>query len=168
MIIIGIDPGANGGMCSWSSGIVSIDKCPSSAKKMSMLVSNISKNSRRDFGGKCIAYVEKVWARPSNATRAAFSFGMNYGKWIGVLESNNIDINYVLPNTWMKYWAEKYDIKISKKKKERKDKLKELASKESNMKTTLWSSDAILIASYGFQIEKEKKIENKRRNGKST
>ena len=112
MIIIGIDPGANGGMCSWSSGIVSIDKCPSSAKKMSMLVSNISKNSRRDFGGKCIAYVEKVWARPSNATRAAFSFGMNYGKWIGVLESNNIDINYVLPNTWMKYWAEKYDIKM--------------------------------------------------------
>ena len=155
MIIIGIDPGAGGAICSWSNEFLSVEKCPDSAKKMSSIVSSIKNSSYVDYDGKCVAYIEKVWARPSNATRAAFHFGENYGRWQGVLESNNISINYILPNTWMKYWAKEYDVIMPKEKKDRKNKLKELASYQSNIKTTLWNSDAILIASYGHKVEQE-------------
>ena len=157
MVIIGIDPGASGAICSWWKDLISIDKCPNSAEKMSSIVSSIKNSSYIDYDGGCVAYMEKVWARPSNATRAAFRFGENYGRWQGVLESKGIPINYVLPNTWMKYWTNEYDVVMPKEKKDRKNKLKEFASYHTDKKITLWNADAILIASYGFQIEKEKK-----------
>ena len=159
MIIIGIDPGAGGAICSWSNKFLSVEKCPDSAKKMSNIVSSICNSSYVDYDGKCVAYMEKVWARPSNATRAAFHFGENYGRWQGVLESNNISINYILPNKWIKYWAEEYDVELPKGEENyraRKNKLKELASFQTDTKVTLWNSDAILIAAYGYRMEQEK------------
>ena len=159
MVIIGIDPGAGGAICQWNRAFVSVDKCPDNAKNMSSIVLHIKNNSWVDDDGKCIAYIEKVWGRPSNATRAAFHFGENYGRWQGVLESHKIPINYILPNKWIKYWAEEYDVELPKGEENyraRKNKLKELASFQTETKTTLWNSDAILIAAYGYRMEQEK------------
>ena len=127
MIILGIDPGAGGAVSSYdtiSNEFVSIEKCPPSAQEMSKLVLSILNSSWIDNDGKCIAYIEKVWARPSNATRAAFHFGENYGRWQGVLESHNIPIEYVLPTRWIKNWEEELDIKLSKEYREKKKELK--------------------------------------------
>ena len=153
MIIIGIDPGASGAICAWNEKLLISVKCPDSAEKMSNIVSNIKNTSYVDGDGKVVAYMEKVWARPSNATRAAFHFGENYGRWQGVLESHKILINYILPNTWMKYWSKVYEIKLPKDYSEKKKKLKELASYQTDTKVTLYNSDAILIAAYGYRME---------------
>lgn len=163
MIIIGIDPGASGAICAWCEKLLISKKCPDSAEKMSNIVLNIKNISYIDGDGKVLAYLEKVWARPSNATRAAFHFGENYGRWQGVLESHKIPINYVLPNTWMKYWSKKYDLKLPKDYSEKKKKLKELASYQTDKKVTLYNSDAILIAAYGFKLEQDKINERRTR-----
>ena len=157
MVILGIDPGAGGAICKWNRGFVSVDKCPDNAKKMSSIVSSIKNSSYVDGDGNCSAYMEKVWAFPTDGKVGLFSFGENYGRWQGVLESHKIPINYILPKKWMKYWEEEYDVKLPKEKKERKHKLRELASYQSNIKTTLWNSDAILIAAYGYRTESKKK-----------
>ena len=107
-----------------------------------------------------IAYVERVWARPSNATRAAFTFGVNYGEWLGILAALNIKTVLVTPQTWMKYYKDKFKIKLPKEKKDRKNKLKEIATQYTDKKVTLYNADAILIAVYGF-IEQSKNREEK-------
>ena len=98
-IIIGIDPGRSGAMAVWSDGIEKAIKCPSSSKEMADIIKSIG--NKND-----IAYVERVWARPSKATRAAFTFGVNYGEWLGILSTLNIDTVHVTPQTWMKYYKE--------------------------------------------------------------
>ena len=102
-----------------------------------------------------IAYIEKVWARPSNATRAAFTFGVNYGEWLAIMASLNIETILVTPQTWMKYYKDKFKMKLPKEKKDRKNKLKKIATYYTDKKVTLYNADAILIAAYGF-IEQNK------------
>ena len=114
MVIIGIDPGASGAICSWWKDLISIDKCPNSAEKMSSIVSSIKNSSYIDYDGGCVAYLEKVWAFPTDGKVGLFSFGENYGRWQGVIESHKIPINYITPKKWMKYWEEEYDVKLPK------------------------------------------------------
>ena len=55
----------------------------------------------------------------------------------------------------MKYYKQKFKIKLPKEKKDRKNTLKEIAKKYTDKKVTLYNADAILIAVYGF-IEQSK------------
>ena len=152
-MIIGIDPGRSGAVAIWSGGIDKVIKCPSNSKEMADIIKSVSNEN-------VVAYVERVWARPSNATRAAFTFGVNYGEWLGILSTLNIDTVHVTPQTWMKYYKDKFNIKLPKEKKDRKNKLKELATHYTDKKVTLYNADAILIAVYGF-IEQNKNREEK-------
>ena len=76
---------------------------------------------------------------------------------LGILSTLNIKTVLVTPQKWMKYWKDKFKIKLPKDKQERKRKLKELAAQYTDKKVTLYNSDAILIAVYGFmeQIKEE-------------
>jgi len=150
-MIIGIDPGRSGAVAIWSSGIDKVVKCPNNPKEMADVIKSINNKN-------VIAYVERVWARPSNATRAAFTFGVNYGEWLGILAALKIKTILVTPQTWMKYYKDKYKIKLPKDKKDRKNKLKKMAQEYTDKKVTLYNADAILIAIYGF-IEQSKKME---------
>ena len=150
-MIIGIDPGRSGAVAFWSSGISKVVKCPSNSKEMADVIKSIDDKN-------VVAYVERVWARPSNATRAAFTFGVNYGEWLGILAALNIKTILVTPQTWMKYYKDKYKIKLPKDKKDRKNKLKSMAQEYTDKKVTLYNADAILIAVYGV-IEQNKKKE---------
>ena len=87
-IIIGIDPGRSGALAVWSNGIDKAIKCPSSSKEMADIIKAIGNKN-------VIAYVERVWARPSNATRAAFTFGVNYGEWLGILAALNLSLIHI-------------------------------------------------------------------------
>ena len=147
-IIIGIDPVRSGAVAIWSGGIDKVIKCPSNSKEMADVIKSVSNEN-------VVAYVERVWARPSNATRAAFTFGVNYGEWLGILAALKIKTVLVTPQTWMKYYKDKFKIKLPKEKKDRKNKLKEIATQYTDKKVTLYNADAILIAVYGFINQQE-------------
>ena len=147
-MIIGIDPGRSGAVAIWSGGIDKVIKCPSNSKEMANVIKSVSNEN-------VVAYVERVWARPSNATRAAFTFGVNYGEWLGILAALKIKTVLVTPQTWMKYYKDKFKIKLPKEKKDRKNKLKEIATQYTDKKVTLYNADAILIAVYGFINQQE-------------
>ena len=160
-MIIGIDPGKSGAVAIWDDGIEKVIKCPNNPNDMSAVI----RLARNQFiSGKSkylVAYMERVWARPSNATRAAFTFGVNYGEWLGILSTLNVDTVLITPQTWMKYYKDKFKIKLPKEKKDRKNKLKEMAAEYTDKKVTLYNADAILIAVYGF-IEQNKSREEKK------
>jgi hypothetical protein len=151
-MIIGVDPGKSGAVAFWHEGIDKVVKCPSNVKEMYEVVRD--ETARFNPYGS-IAYVEKVWARPSNATRAAFTFGVNYGEWLAILAALEIETILVTPQTWMKYYKDKFKMKLPKEKKDRKNKLKKIATYYTDKKVTLYNADAILIAAYGF-IEQNK------------
>ena len=153
MIIIGIDPGKGGAIAVWNKGIDRIIKCPDSPQKMPDVIRKI-KNYKN-----IIAYVERVHAFPTDGRSSAFKFRMNYGEWIGILASMRIETILVTPQKWMKYFKEKLKIKLPKDKPQRKRKLKEIASQYTDRTVTLYNSDAILIAVYGFIQQTNRKEE---------
>ena len=79
---------------------------------------------------------------------------------MGILSAFNIKTILVTPQTWMKYYKDKFEIKLPKERKDRKNKLKEMAAEYTDKKVTLYNADAILIAVYGF-IEQNKSREEK-------
>ena len=157
MIVIGIDPGKNSGIAIWNYGLTKALKCPGSIPEMASVVSDCI--GRWKSTEHIIAYVERVHAFPTDGRSSAFKFGQNYGQWLGILAAFNIKTVLVTPQMWMKYYKEKYKIKLPKDKRQRKNKLKELAKKYTDKKVTLYNADAILIAVYGF-IEQSKEKEH--------
>jgi len=91
--------------------------------------------------------LEKVHAFPTDARSSAFKFGTNYGVWMGILESNNIEYELVMPRKWQK------DFNLPKIKKERKQELKTIA-KCFYEKATLYTADAICMAVWRRASEK--------------
>jgi len=154
-MIIGIDPGKSGAVAIWDDGIEKVIKCPNNPNDMSAVIRLVKNQFISGKSKYLVAYMERVWARPSNATRAAFTFGVNYGEWLGILSTLNVDTVLITPQTWMKYYKDKFKIKLPKEKKDRKNKLKKIAAQYTDKKVTLYNADAILIAVYGF-IEQSK------------
>jgi len=129
---IAIDPGKSGGIAVLHEDYVEAYKCPPTFNEMAKLINLIN-------NGSYICTMEKVHAFPTDGRSSAFKFGVNYGAWIGILESNNIEYELVTPRVWQK------DFSLPKNKKERKQELKKIA-KCFYEKTTLYTSDAICIA----------------------
>ena len=142
-IIVGIDPGASGGV-SWidsHSNEIYTEPCPKTNIEMAELIRNIVKNDT--IGVQ--AYLELVHAFPTDGRSSLFKFGTNYGKWQGILASFGIEPIFVTPQKWQKSYGE-----LPKIKKERKNEMKNIARKLSGLKVTLKTADAILIAIYGY------------------
>ena len=160
MVIIGIDPGKSGAIVVWDQGIDRIVKCPDHPKKMAEAINSVKNDSYIDGSGNVTAYIEKVHAFPTDARSSAFKFGQNYGQWVGILSAYRVNTIFVTPQMWMKYYKEKFNMKLPKEKPQRKRKLKELASRYTDKKVTLYNADAILIAVYGLikqqELEEEK------------
>lgn len=130
---LAIDPGKSGGIAILSEDSVEAYKCPPTFKEMAELIKKISNNN------SYICVLEKVHAFPTDGRSSAFKFGTNYGAWMGILESNNIEYELVMPKKWQ------HDFYLSKEKKERKQELKKIA-KCFYEKATLYTADAICIA----------------------
>ena len=95
---------------------------------------------------------------PHDGRSSLFKFGVNYGAWLGILNSVK-GINKIIevsPQKWMKFWQDKLEFKLPKIKKERKNKLKEIASVYTKKPATLWNADAVLITMYGMYTEMER------------
>ena len=144
MHIIGIDPGKNGGI----SRIITVNKeeqwtaykCPKTINEMADILKTFKK-----FAIKPKCFLESVHAFPTDARSSAFKFGMNFGIWQGILASLDIETILVTPQAWQK------GLELPKNKQERKNRLKEIATKESGLKATLKTADAICLAMHGIK-----------------
>jgi hypothetical protein len=142
---LGIDPGVNGALCvTWDDGVIDAYRCPRGVDKMSALVRSVTTHCSVE-NYKLIAGIERVWTLPRDGRKGAFTFGMNYGMWLGILSSNNIQPKLILPKEWQSM-LKRY--KIPKDYQDKKRKLKSIAQKYVKFKVTLVTADAILISKY--------------------
>ena len=149
MIIIGIDPGASGGAAVYDEDdhVLYTHKCPDNTKAMTAIINSAKARSWID-DQKLMCVIEKVHAFPTDARSSAFKFGMNFGIWQGILSSFNVEVVLVTPRKWQRHFGE-----LPKIKKERKNKMKQIATELSGLKATLKTADAILLTIYGYSMD---------------
>ena len=141
---IGIDPGISGGLAVIDEeGNIKAYKCPRSSEEMAVLFQMIINGTPP---GNIKLLMERVWARPTNAVRAAFSYGVNYGQWLGVAATHEVQMNTALPVEWIKWVGCPKALKKNIRKRWLKEKAGELYPDIN--KLTLATSDAILITHY--------------------
>lgn len=147
-LYIGIDPGASGAIA-WCSDQVSdmkVRKCPSGVNNMINSVREIRQSFLGNPKTEILVGIEKVWARPTNAVRAAFKFGINYGQWLAILASEGLDsVHYITPREWQKGIGIKARMEKADRKREIK---KKMAKVFPDIKVTLINADAIAITKY--------------------
>ena len=118
-------------------------ECPKSSEEMALLF-QILIGSTPAADIKLL--MERVWARPTNAVRAAFSYGVNYGQWLGIAATHEIQMNTVIPVKWIQWVECPKALKRDVRKRWLKEKAGELYPDVN--KLTLATSDAILITHY--------------------
>ena len=153
MIIIGIDPGASGGVAVYDEDAHDLftHKCPDNTKAMTAIINSAKARSWID-DQQLMCAIEKVHAFPTDARSSAFKFGVNFGKWLGILGSLNVPTIEVTPQSWMKDFQP-----LPKIKRDRKNELKRIASEMfPENKITLSTSDAALIAAWCLEYNKKK------------
>ena len=161
MVYIGIDPGKNGGIGAiYSNGDMMKDykyqayavKCPETVMDMAQELSDI----KRDFSGltdknehEAKLAIEKVHAFPGQGVTSMFTFGKGYGQWLGIIATLGIPYVEITPYSWQKYYG-----KLPKDRKLKKNTLKHYAQQRfPDLKPTLVTADAILIANWLYKVE---------------
>jgi len=152
MIIISIDPGWNGAVAMIENNkLVETKNCPKDRSEMKMadIIRNMVHSAYVD-GEELEIYIEKVWSRPHQ--QGSFSFGKNFGVWLGIIAANKIVPTEVTPRVWQKVVG----IRIPKDYKKRKDYFKRRAQKwvGKKHKITLANADAICLGMYVIERKK--------------
>ena len=146
-IYIGIDPGRSGGMCVIENDFIKAYPCPSNIQDMAiMFAMAISVNETK----KVVAYIEKVWARPTDGRSSMWKFAENQGAWLGIAGAYEIDLQEVSPQAWMKY-LETPKLEKTRRKRYLRDKARSMYPELK--KVTLKTADAILIATYAKETD---------------
>lgn len=141
-MIVGIDPGKMG-----AATILRI----SDGSIIDVLEYN--KNTNREIGDGMLeycptikkAFVERVSAFPSQGVKSVFSFGTNFGFWLGLLVALKIPFELVSPVKWQRTLGclTKGDKNITKSHAQR---------LYPHYKITHANADSILIAEYGRRL----------------
>ena len=141
--IIGVDPGANGGIAWITNGKACVEKMPDTLQDLWELIRDITNHPRSLLDGrKYKAYIEAVSSSPQMGVVSAFSFGRGYGNLEMALTAAGIPFERVRPQVWQKALGcmTKGDKNVSKRK------AQELFP---DRKITHATADALLIAHYG-------------------
>lgn len=138
-IYIGIDPGKSGAMAIiLDTGKIYVERFDEGIRSLFDLLLLTTK-----YDHTCM--LEKVHSFPGQGVRSTFNFGVNYGIWLSLLKSTNINYDLLPPKQWMQHYIKLGTLT----KQERKNKFKSIAqSLYPNIKVTLINADAILIAHY--------------------
>jgi len=143
--VLGIDPGA-GGAWVYIEDIDGANLIRTSFFPSETPLSILSMFSELDIK-QTYCVLEHVWGRPTDGGSRAFNFGRNYGLIEMSLHSLNAFVDYVTPQSWLRYMAlgnvdgrTKTEWKNSLK-----NEAKELFPKQ---KITLKNADAFLIAEF--------------------
>ena len=146
MPILGIDPGANGGVGElWHMG--EPPKAHAfSGKTLYDLWCLFNSFGQSSFPAK--AYLEQVHAMPGQGVTSMFNFGRSYGHLEAMLTASGIPFERVTPSKWQKefgLYKQKGETNTQKK-----NRHKALAQELfPNIKITHAIADALLIAEYG-------------------
>ena len=141
-IYIGIDPGKSGAMCIIEDEFIKACPCPDNIQDMALIFAMaISVNTTKTV----VAYIEKVWARPTDGRASIWKFAENYGMWLGIAGAYEIDLQTVAPQTWIKYF-ETPKMEKANRKRYLRDKARSMYP--DLKKVSLKTADAILIATY--------------------
>ena len=147
-IFIGIDPGIKGGIAVIYEDNYFVKPTPNTVAEMAQEIISL-----KDIGPNTqkFAIIEAVHSMPGNSGRSMFTFGMNYGQWIGILATLKIPYIQVTPHKWQKWYGS-----MPKVRKDRKNHLKHLAQQRfPNAKINLTTADAMLICNYLKETNKE-------------
>ena len=135
---IGIDPGNSGGICAITQDSAVCYKTQGTPYDIADMLDTMIDRY------KPIAVIEAVHSMPGNSARSMFTFGTNYGIWLGLLAAYHIPYRQVTPSKWIKSFGA-----MPKARPERKNHLKHLAQQRNpELKPTLATADAILLAHY--------------------
>ena len=149
MIYVGIDPGVSGGRVAISpdNQVLVHTKCPDTVHDM---VEELKVPLEMMAIPKSRAVIELVHSMPGNGVKSMFTFGQNYGTWLGIMAALKIPYDIVPPGKWMKHYGA-----MPKDKKARKNKLKQLAQQSwPTHRITLATADAVLIAMYCKDVDR--------------
>ena len=145
--IIGIDPGANGGIAWISGGKACVEKMPDTLQDLWDLILDIRDGGEpRQRLDKAIfgqfAYIEQVHSSPQMGVKSAFTFGNGFGHLEMALTAAGIPFERVRPQVWQKELSclTGGDKNVSKRR------AQELFP---HIKVTHATADALLIAHYG-------------------
>ena len=138
--IIGIDPGASGGIAWLGRGSPLAFKMPDTEKDVHDLLHGMEMEE-----GGTHAYIENVHSMPGQGVASSFKFGRNLGMLRAFLIALGIPFEAVSPQRWQKAMGclTKGDKNVSKRK------AQELFP---SLKITHAIADALLIAEYGGRI----------------
>lgn len=143
--IIGIDPGANGGVSVYADGRVTAIKMPRNVALLSDALAYYRQNFR------AVAFVEKLAIRHDDLQGGKVfrirKMIANQEQLKAVLSLCGLDICEVHPLTWQSRLGLR---KVGEEKAERKRRYKDVASGlYPQVKVTMWNCDALLIMRYG-------------------
>lgn len=149
MTIIGIDPGASGGIA-WidEQGKPCVEKMPQTLTDIWELVLDITGVAKRyTKPGSIKAYLEQVHSMPGQGVSSSFKFGQGYGALEMALTAAGIPFERVTPQKWQKALG----CLTGGNKNVSKAKAQELFP---SIKFTHATADAMLIAEYGRRASK--------------
>jgi len=154
-MILGIDPGLDGGIAIINGSSIELLETIPTEKKTGFIKRQVDSQKLSSIlrvYPDLVCYLEGVASRPGQGVASVFSFGDTYGCIRGVLGALNIPTYTVIPSRWKK------ELKISSKE----DSLK--ASKDLFPSVNFRKKDhniaeALLIAYYG-QKERENHVKN--------
>lgn len=151
--IIGIDPGASGGIAWISDGKPCVEKMPETLQDLWELICDIRDGGEpRQRLDKAVlghvAYIEQVHSSPQMGVKSAFTFGNGFGRLEMALTAAGIPFERVRPQVWQKSLGcmTKGDKNVSKRK------AQELFPQ---LKITHATADAILLAEFGRRLQNQ-------------
>ena len=150
-IVIGIDSGANGGVCVLYPDKAAFAAQIGSITELRDILETAEKYAKeKSYSLEC--FVEEVTGyiggKPQPASRS-FVLGKSYGSILGLLVGLGIPFRTVRPQKWQTGLSGVRGIEYTA----RKRRLKEIAAERyPQLKPTLKTADAILIAEYGRRV----------------
>ena len=100
--ILGIDPGANGGLAIIDGRRVELLVMPKAGKDIDWHAVSRWIEGARPLRGTVVAYVEKCGAMPRQGLSSTYRFGVNCGGIHGVLGALGVPMELVSPVAWKK------------------------------------------------------------------
>jgi len=145
--IIGIDPGFNGGIAVLNADTAEVIEVVA----MPDTIADISDVIERHKDAMC-AYIEIVHSMPKQGVASTFTFGKYYGYVQMAVQAHKVRCIDVQPSKWQAFFSLKSD--KGETKTQHKNRLKHRAQQLfPNVKITLATADALLIAEYGRKQE---------------
>jgi len=150
MIILGIDPGQNGGFALLTPDKVISEKMPETYPDIYNEISRLADEFGRD---NMIAFLEDVGQGvPGQSSKATAVFARHNGHLEMALYAAGIRTEKVRPQKWQKLYSGSLGKSSDYEKRDWKNKLKAEAQRLfPTHKITLWNADALLIANYGIK-----------------